>query len=405
MAEKRSLFQMIFGNRQQNPNRYQELQLLNGYQATWTNYDGEIYNSSEVRSCIDAIARNGAKLNPKHIRYSYEEGKDKIEKIYGRVQRLIGEKPNELMNAYSFYYKVISNLYLNNNAFIFIQRDEQGEPTGLYPINANMYKLLEYGKDIYVEFYFANGGKTYIAPLKDDIIHLRKFYCKDDILGGSNAPIIKTMSLKHIVNEGIINAIKTTQSIKGLLKTEKAMLKPEDVKKMRDTFVRDFMDSDSNIGALDSTMSFTPVNINPATASDGQVKSVSDEILNYFGVNQNIIQSNYNEEQWNAFYESVLEPLALEMSLEFTNKIFSYGERWHGNKIVFEANRLQYASNNTKINTVKTLLYYGCLTKNEAREIFNMSAIEGGDELAQSLATTDGTSNDGINNIGGNDNE
>lgn len=42
-------------------------------------------------------------------------------------------------------------------------------------------------------------------------------------------------------------------------------------------------------------------------------------------------------------------------------------------------------------------MYYGCLTKNEAREIFNMSAIDGGDELAQSLATTDGKDILGVN--------
>lgn len=386
MAEKRSLFQIIFGtNRQPNLERYQQLQLLNGYQAQWTNYDGELYNNSQVRSCIDAIARNVAKLSPKHIRYFYENGKQRIEKVDGRVQRLIGKKPNELMNAFSFYYKVISELYLNNNAFIYIARNELNEPIGLYPIRANMYKLLEKDGNIFIQFSFLNGGKTYVASLKDDVIHLKKFYCKEDILGGNNTPITKTMSIKHIINEGIINAIKTTQSIKGILKSQKAMLKPEDIKKMRDTFVNDFMNSDNNIGGLDATMSFEPVNITPTTASDGQITRFDDEILNYFGINQEILQSKYNEEQWNAFYESVIEPIALEMSLEFTNKIFSIGEQYHGNEIVFEANRLQYASNNTKISIIKEAGALGILTINECREIMNLSPIDDGDVRVQSL--------------------
>ena len=389
MAEKRSLFQMIFGNREQNLEKYQQLQLLNGYQATWTNFDGELYSNAQIRSCIDAIARNGAKLSPKHIRYTYTDGKEGIERIYGRVQRLISEKPNELMNAYSFYYKVISELYLNNNAFIYISRDANNEPIGLYPIRANMYKLLEKDGNIFIQFSFVNGGKTYVASLKDDVIHLKKFFCKEDILGGSNTPIIKTMSLKHIIDEGIINAIKTTQAIKGILQTEKAMLKPEDVKRMRDTFVNDFMNSDSNIGALDSTMKFTPVDIKPTTASDGQLTNINDEILNYFGINKDILQSSYDENKWNAFYEGVLEPLAIEMSLEFTNKIFSFGERWHGNKIVFEANRLQYASNQTKISILKEAGAIGILTINECREILNMTPVQDGDVRVQSLNYTD----------------
>ena len=119
--------------------------------------------------------------------------------------------------------------------------------------------------------------------------------------------------------------IKTTQRIKGVVQSTKSMLKPEDVKKMRDQFVRDFVDKDdgTGIGGLDATTTFTPVKIEPTTASESQIKIFDDKILAYFGVNENIIQSKYNEDEWNAFYESVLEPIGLQMSLEFTNKLFT----------------------------------------------------------------------------------
>lgn len=388
---RRSLFAMIFGNRKQNQNKYQAVQLLNGQQAIWTS-SGNLYDNAQIRACIDAIARNGAKLSPKHLRYVYDtDGNEQIEYPRSRIQTLISRRPNPVMNAYDFYYKVISDLYLNNNAFVYIQRDENGMPTGLYPIKSGCYKLLEYAGDIYIQFSFANGNQ-YTASLKDDVIHLKRFYCENDVLGGTNLPVVKTMSLKHIINEGIINAIKTTQGIKGILKTTKAMLKPEDIKATRDNFVRDFINNadDTGIAGLDATTDFQAVNINPQTATDGQVKRIDDEILNYFGISQAIIQSSYNEEQFTAFYESVLEPLALALSLEFTNKIFTSGERWHGNEILFEANRLNYASNTTKTNLVKTLLYYGVITKNEARDIFNLAPVVDGDTFPQSLATNIG---------------
>jgi len=375
---QRSLFKMIFGVNQQDQDKYQtQLQLLNGYQAIWTNFDGQLYDNTQVRACIDAIARNGAKLNPKHIRY----GENGYEEIEGRVHRLISRKPNELMNAYDFYYKIISELYLHNNAFVYIARDENRLPIGLYPLNSGCYQLLEYKGNVYVRFTFS-GGQQYTASLKDDVIHLKRFFCKDDVVGSSNAPIIKTMSFKHIVDEGIINAIKTTQGIKGVLKTTKAMLKPEDIKKTRDTFVSDFLASGkgNGIAGLDATTDFKEVNINPQTATDGQVKLLNDQILNYFGLNDKILQSNYTEDEWNAFYESTLEPIALQMGLEFTNKIFSYGEIWHGNEIVFEANRLQYASATTKIKLARYMNNY--LTINEIREIFNLAPVKDGDRFA-----------------------
>lgn len=387
--EKRSLFQMIFGNRTQNQNKYQQLQLLNGTQAIWTNPSSNLYSIAQVRACIDAIARNGAKLNPKHLReYVDEFGNTRIEKINGRVQRLISKKPNEIMNAYDFYYKVISTLELDNNAFIYIQRDANKVPTGLYPIKSGSYQLLEYNDNIYIQFRF-NSGKQHIASLQDDVIHLKKFYCDNDILGGSNLPITKVMSIKHIIDEGIINAIKTTQGIKGILKFTKAMLMPEDIKAHRDRFVEDFINSESGIAGIDATSDFQEVNINPQTATDGQVGRIDDEVLNYFGINKDIMQSKYNEEQWNAFYESVLEPIALSMSLEFTNKLFSYGERWHGNEIVFEANRLQYASTSSKIRVLKEAGALGIMTINEMREILNLAPVSDGDVRVQSLNYTD----------------
>ena len=397
--ERRSLFQMIFGNRNQDQNKYQQLQLLNGTQAIWTNPSSNVYDNAQVRACIDAIARNGAKLNPKHIRnYVDEDGKYRIERIYGRVQRLISKKPNETMNAYDFYYKVISTLELDNNAFIYIQRDEQNIPTGLYPIRSGSYQLLEYNNKVYIQFRFSS-GKQYTASLQDDVIHLKKFYCENDVLGGNNLPITKVMSIKHIVDEGIINAIKTTQGIKGILKLTKAMLKPEDIRKYRDNFVADFVNSGDGIASIDATSDFQAVNINPQTATDGQVSRIDDEVLNYFGINKNIMQSSYNEDQWNSFYESVLEPIAVAMSLEFTNKLFSYGERWHGNEIVFEANRLQYASTNSKINILKEAGALGILTINECREILNLAPVDDGDQRIQSLNYTDKNNDDrGDNN-------
>ena len=207
------------------------------------------------------------------------------------------------------------------------------------------------------------------------------------------------MSIKHIIDEGIVNAIKTTQGIKGLIKSTKAMMKPEDVKKMRDNFVKDFLDNGdgSGLGGLDANSEFQEVHLNPQTATDGQVSRIDDEVMNYFGVNKHILQNDYTEQQWNAFYEGVLEGIGVQMGLEFTNKLFSYGERWHGNEIVFEANRLQYASTDSKIKVLKEAGALGILTRNEAREILNLSPVENGDELVQSLNYTNIPTNEGGN--------
>lgn len=372
--ERKSLFSRIFGsnNNTTPPPSATEFQILNGYRAVFTNYDGRYYNDSDVRACVDAIARNGAKLNPKHIRKNSKG----FENVNGNLQRLLSKQPNELQNAYKFYYQIISELYLYNNAIVIKSYDENNNIKGLYPIHWQSIIPYEYKNEIYLSFQFNNGKKRFVA-LKD-CIYLTRFINEDGISGGNNKPIVKTLSIKHVIDEGIVNAIKTTQSIRGVIKSTTSMLKPEDVKKMRDQFVKDFIDSenDAGIGGLDATTTFDPIKLEPTTASESQIKSIDNKILSYFGISEGIVQSKYNEDEWNAFYESVLEPIALQMGLEFTDKLFSITEKYHGNEIIFTSNRLQYASNNTKIN----LLRYAnnLMMIDELREVFNMEPLPDG---------------------------
>lgn len=371
----RSLFGKIFGNEKNTspPKTATEFHILNGYNAVFTNYDGRYYDDIDIRACVDAIARNGAKFNPKHIRRK-ENG---FENLNDNLLRIISKRPNEIQNAFKFYYQIISELMLYNDAFIYIARDENLKVLGLYPLHYQTTKFYEYNNEIWLQFQFGNGKKRFVS-LKD-CIHLTRFVGDDGIRGGNNVPIVKTLSIKHVLDEGLVNAIKTTQSIKGVIKSLQAMLKPEDVKKMRDQFVKDFISETqdgSGIAGLDASTDFKPVEVKPTTASDSQIKSIDSKILSYFGINENIVQSKYSEDEWNAFYESVLEPIGLQMSLEFTNKIFTQNEIYHGNEIIFTSNRLQYASNNTKIS----LLRYAnnLMMLDELREVLNMEPLPDG---------------------------
>lgn len=373
---RRSLFSMIFGNDKSTnePVSSEQLELVEGNKAIFTPYKGDFYNDPDVLACVDAIARNGAKMHPRHIR----NFGGKMENVKGDLYKLLAKQPNEIQNAYKFYYEVLTNLELYNNAFIYMQRDENLKITGLYPLNFNEVKLYEYQGKTWVKFKFSRNKERFVPY--SDCLHLTRHVGDDGLFGGSTIPIRKVLDIKHVLDEGIVNAIRTTQSIKGVIKSTKAMLKPEDVKKMRDQFVSDFVDSRRNrsgIGGLDATTDFIPVKIEPTTASDSQTKLIDSKVLAYFGVNEHIIQSNYTEDEWNAFYESVLEPIGLQMSLEFSNKLFTPTEKNFGNEILFESNRLQYASNKTKIDLVR---YAGnIMTINEQREVFNLAPVENGD--------------------------
>lgn len=374
--EKRSLLGRIFGSEKNStiPSTSEQIEIVEGEKAVFTPYRGNFYEDPDVLACVDTIARNGAKMHPRHIR----NFNDRLENVKGNLYKILAKQPNEIQNAYKFYYQIITDLELFNNSIVYIQRDENLKVTGLYPLEFSEIKLYEYRDEIWIKFKFGRGKERFVPY--SQCVHLTRFVGKDGLFGGSSKPIVKLLDIKHILDEGIVNAIKTTQSIKGILKSTKSMLKPSDVKAMRDQFVKDFIDYHNNkagIGGLDATTDFTPVKIEPQTATDDQVKMFDEKVLKYFGINEHIIESKYSEDEWNAFYESVLEPIGLQMSLEFSNKLFTPTEKNFGNEILFESNRLQYASNKTKIELVRYAS--NIMTVNEQREVFNLAPIEGGD--------------------------
>ena len=81
----------------------------------------------------------------------------------------------------------------------------------------------------------------------------------------------------------------------------------------------------------------------------------------------------------------MIEPIAIQLSLEFTFKLFTDGERSFGNKIVFTTNRLQYATLQTRNAIAGNLFDRGVITINEYREFMYLPQIEDGDVRMVSL--------------------
>ena len=388
--ERRNLFSSIFGkksDKQKNVTQTQ-FQLLSGWNTQFSTLPEGTYNSKIARQVIDRIATHCAKLVPKHIQGSITNN------IRGDINFLLSNQPNPLMNTFDFIYRVISLLYTDCNAFIFIAKDNLGNITGFYPVSATTYELLE-GVDgtMYLQFDFIN-GKTYTLPYLE-LIHLRLFYNRNDIFGMSNKVLQTDLNTAHTVSEGIDKAIKTTSNLKGILQYENSMLKEEDLKKSKNNFVTDFlnMDNEGGIAALDAKAKFQAVDLKPITLDNEQLKQVNYNIFDYFGVSEKIINNSFTEEEWNSFYEGVVEPRAIQMGQAFTNKIFKRKSIKEGHQIIFTANRLQYASLKTKTDLLKVIAPWAMLKVDEGREILDLPPIGGeeGNRILQSLNNIDST--------------
>lgn len=377
----RSIFQKIFGTEKSYSNASM-LKLLNSYSNAYTPWDGNAYDDSTVRDCIDTIARHFGKMRMRHIRRA--NGKI-VETVQDRLNYLLSTKPNELMTSSEFLEKFIAQYLSYNNAFIYIQRDETGAIIALWPLDFSVVELLERDGDIYCRFTFG-GGKRTTVPYSD-IVHVRRHYNRDDIFGDANNQVINDdLSALKACKVSIINAVKNFGALRGIIKWAQ-VLRPEDEKAAWQRFVDTYASgtNGSGIGSLDKKADFQQINTTVTTFDQGQMEYVKETIYEHFGLNSNIIKGNYKEDEYIAFYESVLEPIAVKLSQELTDKLFTEREQGWGNEIILESNRLSYMSVASKIKVCQALTPIGCITINEVREMFGYAGVEGGDKRQVSL--------------------
>lgn len=378
--EKRSLFNMIFGNKVQNMVNETTLKLLSGYNATYTDISENIEDNIIARECINTIATHCAKMMPKH----YQQNGELKNHISGQINYIISVKPNPFMTTYDFIYKAVSLLLAQNNEYIYIDIDEKGFLRGLYPLNPLFCTLVEYENEVWLKFQFIDGNTYYVKYSR--IIHLRNFYNKHDFYGDTNQVLNKAIETQTVAEDGIKNAIKISASLRGVLKASNAILKDKDIKNMKDEFVKSLLESTDGIGSLDARMDFKEINLNPVLLEKEQFEMVNGNIYGYFMISENIIKSKYTADEWNAFYESVLEPRAIQMGQAFTNAIFSEKAIKDGHRIEFSVNRIKYAKTETKITLIKEAGALGLITVDEGREILDLPAI-GGEEGKKRLQT------------------
>lgn len=379
----------MFGFRKRAPTKNEKankeiIRMVNTYGEHYYSWDGKLYKSDIVRSCIRPKVKAAGKLVGKHIR----EDENGIRVNPEASIRFLLSEPNPYMTAQQFQEKVANQLCLNNNAFILIVRDENGKPIQLYPIPCIACETQYLNEELYLKFQYRN-GKERVFPYTD-IIHLRQDYNDNDIFGESPVEALRgMMELIGTIDQGIIKAIKNSSVVRWLLTFSNSM-RPEDVKKQVEEFVKNYLSVENDTwgaAGIDAKATVTRVEPKDYVPNAAVMKDTVNRIYSFFNTNEKIVQSKWTENEWNAYYEAEIETtFVIQMGQAYTVKLFSRRERGCGNRIEFEASNLQCASLSTKL-AFQAMVDRGAMTPNEWRATMNMAPVKGGDQPIRRLDT------------------
>ena len=361
------IFEKIFGRREQPAalKTAQTFKLLEGYTPAFTTWQGSIYESELIRASLDTWGRNAAKLKP-NPKGSADPA----------LQTRLKVRPNAFQEWSQFLYQTATILGVRNNVFLVRTRDEFGNPTGAINIIPQSWEMVEWQGDPYIRFSLLNGKKR--AEKLAEVGIMTRFQYRNELFGESNEAMKPILDLIDMQRQGIKEGIKNGASYRFSAQSDN-WASDEDLASEMERFNKfTFGNKKTSGGMILFPNTYTNVQ---QLKQEGykvdadQEKLIRANVFDYFAVNEEILQSSAYGDKWLAFYESVTEWIAVQLSEVMSGMFFTDRQRAFGNEIFFSSNRIQYMSNADKRAFVEGAADRGMITKNEAREVFNLPPL------------------------------
>lgn len=367
--------------------RASSVQLMTERGNRYMAWNGRVYDFDVVRACIRPKVKAVGKLVGKQIRETIRQDGSREFAVNPNVNiKMLLEEPNPIMSGQMLQEKLATQLCINNNAFALILRDDLGAPVEIYPIVPAVVEADYRDGPLCLTFTMPN-NRRFRFPYTD-VIHLRQDFGENDVFGMPIAGVLTPLlDVVTTTDQGIINAVKNSGIIRWLLKYTSAS-RPEDLKDRAKEFSEMFLATQGGtgvaaVGAQADAQQIEPKDYVPNAA---QMDRTTKRIYALFNVSGKIVDSSRTEDEWEAYFDSEVEPVLLQLGSEYTRKLFTRRERAFGNRVVFEASSWDGASLSTKLNLLQ-MVDRGALTPNEWRGAFNLAPVAGGDVPIRRLDT------------------
>ena len=355
-----------------------------GRTPIFSQFGRDIYASDVVVQATKCVTDEIRKLVPTHVIHT---GTD-IAPVDGgdSLQRVLNN-PNHYMTTADFLGKTMYGYFQKCNAWIIptYRTDSVGRKTytGLYPVDPAQVDWMEDANtgELFVSLKFTDKDKTEMTLPYSDVIHLRRDYGANEYMGGGvdglpdDRSLLKTLGINHDMLGGISKAMQTSQAVNGVIKYGSVMGKAESESALAE-FEAKLQKSQSGILAMDMRGEYIPIKREIKLVDADTLKFIDEKILRTFGVPLDILAGDFDKATYEAFYQKTIEPLAIQLSQEFTRVLFTPGERSYGHAIKFYPKELIFMSIDQTIQMVTLLANTGALYENEKRAAFGMRPLK-----------------------------
>lgn len=363
----RSLFDAVFHRPQmQAVNGY--FQTFTAYAPSFTTWQGGLYEAELTRSIIESGADHASKLKP-----------DVSGSAQPVASRALAQQPNPWMTTPQFIKRVWTMLQVNDTALIVPMLSDDGATiTGYYPILPGQCTAYDVDGALWLMLTFPTGDETLVEWSRVGVMTRHQY--RSDLFGDGTNVLQPTLELMHAQNEAEQAAIKQGAAIRFIGKLSQNRNDGDRDKARKEFNAQLSADNAGGIAVYDKIFSdVEQVTPQSYTVDAAQMERIEKSAYRFFGSNEDIVMNKADEDTFNSFYEGRIEPFAVQLGFVVTSMTYTANEIAHGNSVMFSANRLEFASNTTKLNVAVALFDRGIWNGNQVADVFQSAHYEGGE--------------------------
>ncbi|CEQ20845.1 phage portal protein [Paraclostridium sordellii] len=351
-------------------------------------------------TCLKMLSETLGKMP---IKMYQETEKGVIRAAPNKVYDLLKVRPNPYMTPSIFWATVENNRNHFGNSYVYIRKEFKREKYGatyeiknLWIMPSNDVKVIMDNKGIfgikdalwyiYTDRYT---GEQFVFK-NEEVLHFKTSFTFDGILGEPVSEILKYTLEGGVESQNFINNLyKTGLTAKATLEYTGDLDKSKEDKLIEG--ISRFANGSDNAGKIIPIplgMKITPLNIKLTDSQFYELKKFSSlQIAGAFGIKPNQInnyeKSSYSsgEMQQLSFYVDTEQFILKQYEEEICYKLLSDEEKNENKYYKFNEKAILRTDAKTQAECLTSFVNNAIYTPNNARDILDMPAIEGGDVL------------------------
>ena len=313
--------------------------------------------------------------------YRVENNGDKTEAVKESLYSLLKYKPNTYQNKITFFEKIMMDLCVNGNSYVYIERNRLARVTGLYCMNYEDMTIIQKDNQLFYE-----NGETGEVYDSNDVLHFTGL-TTDGIEGLS--PITqckKAIGWGMAIEEYGNTFFKNGAKLSGVLSTDRSLSETA-IDRLRQSFNNTYsqLSGSNQTAILEEGLTFKPVGISPDQAQFLASRTFSlEEIGRIWNIPPHMLgdlsKSSFNniEMQSQEFVTYTLLPYLTRIENEMNLKLFRTSDV--GRLFVkFNVGGLLRGNIKDRSEFYTKMINTGVMSINEVRALEDLNKIEDGD--------------------------